>query len=186
MTLAYKTLINEETREEYDDYLDSVGSSRSRQKEEGLDPEEIERRKRERGKKRYEEDYDFANEEFYNMFKERTKGKGQGAKSGENSKETEEDVNDMNFNGKDINMTLDVNIEDSLFNQTIQEKTIKFMKNVICTSCNGSRNVDGEKGSLCYSCNGTGIRKDPLFHKESKCNTCKGFGYLVKDACKTC
>ena len=77
LTLAYKTLINVDTREEYDDYLDSVGSSRDRQKEEKLDPEEIERRKRERGKKRYEEDYDFANEEFYNMFKERTKGKNQ-------------------------------------------------------------------------------------------------------------
>ena len=113
LTLAYKTLISEEQREEYDDYLDSVGSSRDRIKDEGLDPEEIERRKRERGKKRYEEDYDFANEEFYNMFKERT----QGRKGASGSKEKDTEVNDMNFNGKDISITVDVNIEDSLFNR---------------------------------------------------------------------
>ena len=29
LTLAYKTLIDENTREEYDDYLSSVGNSRS-------------------------------------------------------------------------------------------------------------------------------------------------------------
>jgi len=60
------------------------------------------------------------------------------------------------------------------------------MKNVACPGCEGSRNVGGESGSNCYSCKGTGIREDPLFHKESRCNTCKGFGFLVKDACQTC
>lgn len=57
---------------------------------------------------------------------------------------------------------------------------------MICSSCSGSRENNGVEGSPCYSCKGTGIRKDPLFHKEQKCNTCKGFGNLVKDACKTC
>ena len=47
--MAYKTLINPDTKEEYDDYLSSVGGSRPHE-EEHIDPEEIERRKRERGK----------------------------------------------------------------------------------------------------------------------------------------
>lgn len=73
LMLAYTTLINDKTREEYDEYLASVGSYRGKVKEE-LDPEEVERRKRERGKQRFMEDYDFVNDEFFNMWKQRTAG----------------------------------------------------------------------------------------------------------------
>ena len=75
--MAYKTLINPDTKEEYDDYLSSVGGSRPHE-EEHIDPEEIERRKRERGKQRFMDDYDYANEEFFNMWKQRTQKKEQG------------------------------------------------------------------------------------------------------------
>jgi len=61
-------------RDEYDDYLSSLGSNRSKEKEADMDPEEIERRRRERGKKRFMEDFDFANEEFFNMWKQRAGG----------------------------------------------------------------------------------------------------------------
>ena len=30
------------------------------------------------------------------------------------------------------------------------------------------------------------MKKDPLFQKEQKCQTCKGHGFLVKNACKPC
>jgi len=40
-----------------------------------VDPEERERRRKERGKKRYMEDFEFANDEFFNMWKQRTAGK---------------------------------------------------------------------------------------------------------------
>ena len=76
MTLAYNTLINPEAREEYDDYLASVGSNREKVKEDEIDPEEIERRRRERGKQRFMDDFDFLNDEFYQNFRNRTK-KGQ-------------------------------------------------------------------------------------------------------------
>ena len=36
------------------------------------DPEEVERRRQERGKKRFMEDFDFINEDFYNMWKQTT------------------------------------------------------------------------------------------------------------------
>ena len=37
--------------------------------EEKIDPEEVERRRRERGKQRFQEDFSFANDEYFNMFK---------------------------------------------------------------------------------------------------------------------
>ena len=89
----------------------------------------------------------------------------------------------MNFNGRNIELSLDLSIEDSLFEKKMTQKTLEFSKEVICSTCNGSREKKDSKGSNCYSCKGTGIRKDPLFHKEARCNTCRGFGSLVKDAC---
>ena len=56
-----------ERRDEYDDYLASVGVNMSHEYSE-RDEEEIERRRRERGKKRFMEDFDFANQDFFNMF----------------------------------------------------------------------------------------------------------------------
>jgi len=79
LKLADQTLIDEDRRDEYDVYLASLGSNRTRE-EDTIDPEELERRRRERGKKRFEEDHDFVNEEFFNMWKQRTKtGSGQNA-----------------------------------------------------------------------------------------------------------
>mmetsp|Transcript_17750 Transcript_17750/g.27442 ORF Transcript_17750/g.27442 Transcript_17750/m.27442 type:complete len:109 (+) Transcript_17750:210-536(+) len=66
--LAYETLTDEERRAEYDEYLESVASGKNHGYKE-LDEEEVERRRRERGKKRYMEDFDFVNEDFYNMWR---------------------------------------------------------------------------------------------------------------------
>ena len=49
LTLAYRTLTDPKLREEYDEYLASVGTNIKHDEPE-IDPEEIERRKRERGK----------------------------------------------------------------------------------------------------------------------------------------
>ena len=77
--LAYKTLSNEESRAEYDDYISQnqrINSFRNAHAfDEDEDPEvvaERERRKRERGKKRFEEDYSFVNEEFFSSWQNRT------------------------------------------------------------------------------------------------------------------
>ena len=45
LTLAYTTLIKEETREGYDLYLASVGINMSKEKLPDIDPEEVERRR---------------------------------------------------------------------------------------------------------------------------------------------
>lgn len=83
--------MDDKRRLEYDEYLASLGYNMKKDQE-NLDPEEIERRRRERGKKRYMEDFDFANEEFFNMWKQRT---------GNESQETILN-DDINFNGADI------------------------------------------------------------------------------------
>ena len=64
--------------------------------------------------------------------------------------------------------------------------TLNYKREVVCSACNGSKEAPGEKSFECYSCKGTGIKKDPLFKTEKKCNTCQGFGALVKNPCTSC
>ena len=70
MITAHQTLTDPDRRKEYDDFLLTT-EARNRDYQE-IDPEEVERRKRERGKKRFMDDFDFINEDFYGMWKERT------------------------------------------------------------------------------------------------------------------
>ena len=68
---AYSTLISAESRKEYDEYIESYqglsnmyGDNNKNQD----DDEETQRRKKERGKTRFEEDFDHVNEEFFSNF----------------------------------------------------------------------------------------------------------------------
>lgn len=109
LTLAYKTLVNKASRAEYDEYISQnqrvSNYWNAYWKEEGEDSEdpevvaERERRKKERGKKRYEEDYSFVNEEFFSSWQNRTNNfkssfKKPGA-DGEHSVDTMFDGNDL-------------------------------------------------------------------------------------------
>jgi DnaJ-class molecular chaperone len=84
--LAYNTLSKEETRKEYDDYISqSRFSANFAGANDDEDPDlkaERERRKAERGKRRYEEDYSFINNEFFSAWQNRT-----GNFTGNNSEE---------------------------------------------------------------------------------------------------
>ena len=134
---------------------------------------ERERRKRERGKKRFEQDYSFVNEEFFNSWQNRTNTSG-AASSIEQA-----------FNGRDHSVDVEVT-----FDEVMQEggviKTVSVDLDVICPSCNGTRERAGSTSLPCYSCKGTGVKKDALFNKETKCNTCKGHGKLVQNKCHEC
>ena len=66
-------------------------------------------------------------------------------------------------------MTVNVSFHEALHGG---EKTIAYSKEVKCYACKGTKEAGGSKSSQCYSCKGLGIKKDPLFQKESKCNTC--------------
>ena len=98
--------MDDDKREEYDVYLASLGQNRARERETHMDPEEIERRRRERGKKRFMEDFDFVNDEFFDMWKQRT-----------GSTQSEEDTRkeELNFNGANILLTVPIQIQKILF-----------------------------------------------------------------------
>ena len=80
LKLAYKTLYNESSRAEYDEYLaeykglSNMYGDRHHQVEE--EDEETRKRKQERGKRRFEEDFDHVNEEFFSSWQTRTKRGG--------------------------------------------------------------------------------------------------------------
>lgn len=183
LKLAYQTLMDDSKREEYDDYLSSLTYNIDKEKEPDIDPEEVERRRQERGKKRFMEDFEFVNEDFFNQWKERT-----GASGGPNdySQTDESAENNMGLNGNDITITVKMDLENVLFEKDEIVKEIKYNKHVICEPCGGNREAEGKEGSKCYSCKGAGIKKDPLFKKVQKCQTCKGFGYLVQNPCTSC
>jgi hypothetical protein len=72
LNLAFTTLINKVSREEYDQYISSHKElssmwNKKRSSEEEED-EETRRRKQERGKRRFEEDFDHVNEEFFSSW----------------------------------------------------------------------------------------------------------------------
>jgi chromosome segregation ATPase len=72
---AYSTLINENSRAEYDEYMDSYQALSNMYKTRGEDEEseEAKRRKQERGKRRFEEGFEHVNEEFFTSWQSRTK-----------------------------------------------------------------------------------------------------------------
>ena len=85
------------------------------------------------------------------------------------------------------NLFIDVEVG---FAEIMQEggaqKTVTIEREVICSTCNGTREKPGSESLVCYSCKGEGIKEDALFHKKTRCNTCKGHGKLVQSECTTC
>ena len=43
-----------------------------------------------------------------------------------------------------------------------------------------------DNSPVCFACKGKGIKVDPLFKREKRCNTCKGTGYNIKNECSMC
>lgn len=108
LTLAYKTLVNDKNRQEYDDFLDDYYAvSGHHRRNKGLDfdeddpevIEERERRQRERGKKRFEQDYDFVNQEFFSYWKNRT------------GSQTNQDIA---YDGSDLHQSISITFEESV------------------------------------------------------------------------
>ena len=160
ITLAYQTLKNPDSREEYDLYISQDQFIQHIDGRDEEDPEvkaERERRRKERGKKRYEENYDYVNEEFFASWQNRTNSKAEASDSKGDSIETM-------FDGDDLHAEVEITFEQSIQEGGIQ-KEITLSRSVICSSCNGSREAVGSKSNVCYSCKGTGIKEDSLFKK---------------------
>eukprot|EP00347_Sterkiella_histriomuscorum_P015383 403357225 len=186
LRLAYDTLINEDSRGEYDEYISQhIKLSRlwKEMEKEEVDDEETERRKKERGKRRFEEDFDYANEEFFASWKSRFQGSGQQQQTQYTSAGGDKGADYSRFDGIDIQQEVKITFQEAM--QGV-EKPIQFSREIRCPSCKGTREDSGSKSSQCYSCKGEGVKKDPLFHQQQECNTCHGHGHLIKNPCKKC
>ena len=179
ISLAYKTLSNSASRAEYDEYISQNQRvqnywNSNKQEEEDEDPEVIaerERRRKERGKKRFEEDYSFVNEEFFSSWQNRTNNFKSGADGSEKSIEAM-------FNGCDAQVEVEATFAEVMQEGGV-EKSVSYMREVLCGSCNGSRERAGSESLPCYSCKGEGVKEDAIFRKQTRCNTCKGHGKLI-------
>jgi len=89
------------------------------------------------------------------------------------------------FDGANLQSEVNVTFQESV-QQDLVKKAVNFSRDILCGSCDGTREQPGSKSNICYSCQGKGVKKDPLFQKESRCNTCKGHGSLIQSACTTC
>ena len=89
------------------------------------------------------------------------------------------------FDGNDLAVDVEVTFAEVMQEGGVK-KNVTLRREVICSSCNGTRERAGSQSLSCYSCKGEGIKEDALFHKKSRCNTCKGHGKLVQSECQTC
>jgi DnaJ-class molecular chaperone len=176
--LAYRTLRDPEDRKEYDEYLaqlQAMSSFYGAKFEEVENPDvkaNRERREKERGKKRFMDDFSYANDEFFAAWQNRTFNFSQpfgGGIDGENVDPTKE--LETLFDGRDLYSEVQVTFDEVMQPGGVT-KEITVDREVICSSCDGSREEKGSQSSKCYSCGGTGMKEDALFHKQTKCNTC--------------
>ena len=83
------------------------------------------------------------------------------------------------FDGDDLMVDVEVDFAEIMQPDGVtKEVTIERM--VPCESCKGTREREGSESLPCYSCKGTGIKEDALFHRKTRCNTCKGHGKIVQ------
>ena len=89
------------------------------------------------------------------------------------------------LNGRDLHIDVEVHLAEIVQDGGVS-KEILVVRDVVCTVCNGSRERGGSESMACYSCKGLGVKQDALFNRETRCNTCKGHGKLVRNECTAC
>eukprot|EP00347_Sterkiella_histriomuscorum_P012009 403370241 len=186
VNLAYETLRNKDTRKDYDEYIAQLHNLQADFNDGHWNNDQANKqdpRKSERGKRRFEEDFDYANEEFFASWKSRFQGSGQQQQTQYTSAGGDKGAEYSRFDGIDIQQEVKITFQEAM--QGV-EKPIQFSREIRCPWCKGTREDSGSKSSICYSCKGEGVKKDPLFHQQQECNTCHGHGHLIKNPCKKC
>ncbi|MDD5145304.1 MAG: molecular chaperone DnaJ [Candidatus Pacebacteria bacterium] len=91
--------------------------------------------------------------------------------------------------GKDIEVDLEINLDDTLSGKETEINLYKFNT---CPRCQGNGAEPGTKTKECFSCRGTGqvqqIRKTFLgsFTQYVTCPVCEGLGYIPEKPCNVC
>ena len=66
------------------------------------------------------------------------------------------------FDGKDLYADVEVTFAEVMQEGGVQ-KEITVDREVICSTCNGTRERPGSQSLPCYSCKGTGVKEDTMF-----------------------
>jgi len=88
--------------------------------------------------------------------------------------------------GNDLKVRIQLSIDDIINGVN---KKIKYIRQVICNTCNGT---GGKDVSTCYTCNGSGQRRvvqnTPFgtVQQVVACNTCNGSGKIIRTPCNSC
>ena len=72
----------------------------------------------------------------------------------------------MGWNGKNIEIEVKVDLDRVIYAEKGSTYSINYKQNLICNTCNGTREAADSAPLECYACGGTGIKQDPLFHKQ--------------------
>jgi molecular chaperone DnaJ len=87
--------------------------------------------------------------------------------------------------GNDLSYNMQISLKEAFKGM---EKTIKYVKNVVCSKCDGSGAAPGSKLITCKTCNGTGIlsMRHGFFSMQQTCPDCGGSGTKIETPCPNC
>lgn len=91
--------------------------------------------------------------------------------------------------GDDLTYTLDLTFDEAVHGC---EKTIRYRREEVCETCNGSGAKPGTQPETCPKCHGTGTinvqRQTPLgrMMTQEVCDECHGTGKIIKEKCPEC
>jgi molecular chaperone DnaJ len=91
--------------------------------------------------------------------------------------------------GHDVSVDIELSFKEAIFGT---KRTLKLMKQNICTTCKGTGGKQGSEMTTCGTCNGNGkvreTRQSMLgqFTTVRECGACHGTGKIPKDKCADC
>ncbi len=91
--------------------------------------------------------------------------------------------------GNDVSVDIELGFKESIFGT---KRTLKLMKNNVCSTCNGSGAKPHTETTTCTTCNGNGkireTRQSILgqFATVRECAACNGTGKIPKEKCVDC
>ncbi len=87
------------------------------------------------------------------------------------------------FEDLDIELTINISLEE-IYNNKSREFT--YIRNVSCTPCEGTGEVNMNGHVSCHHCAGTGRLYSKMNGQESICTNCGGSGKITKKVCDDC
>jgi molecular chaperone DnaJ len=95
----------------------------------------------------------------------------------------------QNQKGSDLRIKLSFSLEEVVHGS---RKTIKYNRNVCCSSCKGNGSKEGISLKTCNNCNGQGsvinVVQTPFgrIQTSNHCNICNGAGKIINEICNSC